>query len=265
MKIYKSTELSNGDYHGDKTHVSSSVIKNAFRGREYFEQCQASSSEPTSAMVLGTYLHTLVLEPELVSAEFAFYDGATRRGKVWDAFLSENAGKTILTRGDADMAAILMAGYKRCQAALDLFSDGAAETSFFTVIDDVNVKVRCDWLRNNGDIVDLKTTSGGVTDYEVVQTIRRYSYHLSAALYLDVVKQHTGKDGDFYFVFMSKKTGETRCFKASDQMIQMGRERYKQGLTNIKGFYDNTDVIDYSTSITEIDYPTYDDGSLEND
>lgn len=255
MKIYESTELSNEQYHGDRTHISSSIVKNAFKGKEYFEQQIAEMGKPTSAMLFGTYIHTLILEPSLVEREFAIFDGARRSGKAWDGFQRDNKGKIILLRSDAEMAKILIENYSSCKAATDLISKGRPEVSFFSELNGVKVKVRTDWLRDDGHIADIKTTSGGLTDFEIAQTIKKYGYHISAAMYLEVVAHFTKKPGKFYFVFLSKKDGKTRCFEASEQMIKKGREYLYQGLENIKGFYSSDSFTDYKTTITPISLP----------
>jgi len=252
MKVYQSHELTNEQYHSDRTSVSSSTIKAAFKGKESFEQYLSMANSPSDAMQLGTYVHALILEPTTVATDFAVFEGARRFGKTWDKFREDNEGKIILLSEQRDLGNLLAAEFANTPEARELISDGKPEVSFFTELQGVNVKVRTDWLRNDGSIVDVKTTSGPLIDYEISQAIAQWKYELSAALYCDVLEQWDGKKHDFYFVFLSKKEGKCRCFKASEQLLEAGREQYKRGLELIKGYYE-TDVDE--PAIKEISLP----------
>jgi len=252
MRIYESHELTNEDYHGDKTHISSSKIKNAFKGKEYFEYLNNTPSATTPAMVFGTYVHALILEPNTVAADFAVFSGARRAGKAWEEFEAVNKDKIQITAEQQRLGGFLVAEFANTPEARELISDGRPEVSFFTELDDVNVKVRTDWLRSDGSIVDVKTTSGSLVDWEVSQTIAKYDYALSAALYVDVLQKWDGKEHDFYFVFLSKSDGRCRCFKASKALLDAGREKYKRGLQLIKGYYE---TVSDEPKIKEISLP----------
>lgn len=254
MKIYESHELSNTEYHSDRTSVSSSTIKAAFKGKESFEEYLNTPNNPSEAMLLGTYVHALVLEPKTVASDFATYEGARRAGKVWDEFKTLHEGKDILLSSQRDLGNLLAAEFANTPEARELISDGRPEVSFFTELEGVNVKVRTDWLRNDGAIVDLKTTGGSLVDYEISHTIAQWKYELSAALYCDVLEQWDGKKHDFYFVFLSKKDGRCRCFKASESLLAAGREKYKLGLQLIKSYYE---IQTEEPKIKEISLPNH--------
>src|SRR6185312_3195230 len=53
--------------------------------------------EESEAMTLGRLVHGLVLSG-VAPEDVAFYDGPVRRGKVWEAFAAEHAGKSIVLK-----------------------------------------------------------------------------------------------------------------------------------------------------------------------
>ena len=66
--------------------------------------CVREEREDTykSAYDFGSYMHSLLLEPDKTDDEFAVFEGATRRGKR--RFKSNNEGKTIITASQAQQA-----------------------------------------------------------------------------------------------------------------------------------------------------------------
>ena len=50
---------------------------------------------------------------------------------------------------------------------------------------------------------------------------------------MDLVSQETKKPHDFYFIFISKKTCETKIFKASEAMLERGRVKYLKAIVKL--------------------------------
>ena len=249
-------DIPNKDYHADREYVSSSGLKLILKDPEAFYnqyvKGEAPEDENLTAFDFGSYVHALVLEPETIEDEFIFYSG-TKRGKAWEAFQEKHkdSNKIIITKSQNKVAQAMMAAYKEGSITIGkqghntelpyeyFFSSGVAESSAATILDDVPVKARFDYHKSNGDIsmiIDVKTTSQAHLDRETIQDIcERYSYDLSAALYVDIAEKITGKPQEFYFFFMSKKPPyRVKLFKASKQMIARGREKYKKALAILR-------------------------------
>ena len=241
--LLQSSELNNEAYHSDTSaitgsstpHLSSSAFKLLTKSPFAFKEryIDGFSSLPTDAMDFGSYYHAIVLEPKIVDKEFAIYTGKTRRGAAWEKFRDENLDKTIITTAHQNKAKEMLKAFNLSKHAQQLIvnSPGKPEVSVFTEIEGVPVKIRCDWFADNGDIVDLKTTNAPLNEIDLQNTVRKYGYDLSAALYVDAMKKLTGKDHDFYFVFSSKVDGcQTKAFKASKEMLELGRSKYLKGI-----------------------------------
>lgn len=258
-KLYKGivTDLSNADYHANRTHKSSSVLKQAVKDAKAYHAKYVLGQEEIippalqTAFDFGTYVHAMILEPHLIEEEFAIYTGVKRQGKIWDQFKWENKDKIIITNSQLSLADKMY--MKFCQSVTeldgkeyfgpDLYEGGVAEQSFFTELDGLKVKARADYRVKEGDtwiIRDVKTTSSDVSTPELcLEVAMSLGYHISAALYIDIMEKVTGEPHRFEFTFLCKRNGnKTFFYKASKEFIEKGREEYKKAIKLIKGWED---------------------------
>lgn len=224
--------ISNAEYHGDIEYLSSSALKLILRDirayyRRYIEGIDDFKANQ-DALDFGTYIHALLLEPEKVDEEFTTFDGM-RRGKLWDEFKKLNTHKKILGNLEIIKAQHIQDVFNKNDIAKSLISNGKAEETLCTELFGVKIKVRADYI-TPGKVIDVKTTSGSLKPESIAYTCHKYDYDLSAALYVDAFKKETGVPHDFYFVFVSKDPVDIQVFKASKQMIDNGRRKYKKAL-----------------------------------
>lgn len=254
FELVAGTELSNEDYHSVAEWFSSSQIKEAVGDLRTFhkkyitkEIPQSFSTAVMAAMDVGTYYHTAILEPENLDSEFAVWEGI-RKGKAYEEFLEANKGKIVLTAKDMEKAHILVEATKDDSVTMGLLSEGEAELSAFGELDGLSVRVRADWIdMERGFILDLKSTTGSVfDDMAIRKKIDTMNYDLSAALYLDTFNAVMEKLGyeerlsTFYWSFASKDSRSCQVYKATNEMIAVGRAKYKAGVKNIlKGIKKN--------------------------
>lgn len=247
-------DLSNKEYHDNRSHVSSSVIKKAANDPQEYYRVYVLGEEPApmneSALLVGNYTHCALLEPHLLHNAFAVYNG-TRRGNEYKAFkqVAEADGKTVLGKSQYDLCQELLNGFATSKIqtgentfimADTLFQGGYAEESLFTELEDVKVKVRFDYRIDKGQhiIRDLKTTRDVVnTTEQVKKVIQGLDYDLSAALYLDALAKELKINADkiiYEWVFCSKADYRTNVYRASKETLEKGRIAYKKGLAQIK-------------------------------
>ena len=249
---------SNESYHGDRKFKSSSTLKLFLKDpREYYKRY--ISGEPReeiykSAYDFGSYMHSIILEPEKTDLEFAIFEGATRRGKAYEEFKSNNEGKTIITASQAQQALDLMHLFNEDVDTAGLIQGGVAEQTLCVELDGMPIKVRADY-KKDGLLVDLKTTSDPVDRFSAAKTIIRFDYDLSAALYVDAFTKHTGTKHDFIFAFLNKQTGEVGILKASEGLLENGRKKYKAAIKGLAEA-DKTGVY-FKEGIQEVDIPSW--------
>jgi len=257
LKLGINESISNKDYHSDKEFVSSSGLKLLYNDpKAYYERYVLGVEESTpprlqAAFDFGSYLHTMILEPELLGDEYLIYSGPEEDEEAIDSMREANPDRTIITASQVKAANTLYKEYSGETVELgshgdvkdvplsSFFQDGEAEQTFCAEIDGVKIKVRCDYRKETSDgtcsIQDVKTTSGKrLSRYDVEKTCEKYGYALSAALYCDVVEAVTGKRHDFYFLFLSKNGGGARMFKASETFLKRGRDQYQIALKRLK-------------------------------
>lgn len=139
-------------------------------------------SDDTAARGMLRAIHCLTLELHRFNEQFAVFDGH-RRGKVFDAFAAENAGKTLLNPAEHAQAVATSWAIAAHEPARRLLSEGRPEVTV-TWTDEATglpCKGRIDWLGPNG-IVDLKTL-GTTNERQIGRLVASNLYHGQLAHY----------------------------------------------------------------------------------
>lgn len=261
----RNVNISNEDYHADRSYISSSGLKLILQDeKEYHKKyIQGIKDDSKDFFDFGTYIHALILEPHTVDQEFAFFKGAVKRGKLYDEFIKKNNNKIIISKKEVESGEKIMEAFNKSKLAKSMIKDGIAEDTYCAEIDGVKVKVRTDYLKDDC-IVDVKTTSKGVNKQTLEATCVKYDYDLSAALYMDVTNLFRLDHGmnilnEFYFLFINKKDSDIVVAKASREMISNGRRKYMAAIKKYKklkkgGFFDK---IELDELIIDLDVPSY--------
>jgi len=258
MLKYGINDVDNETYHSDRKFKSSSTLKLFLKDpREFYKRYVLNETKEEmykSAYDFGSYVHSLILEPHLTDSEFAVFEGVTRRGKAYDEFKALHEGKTILTASQAQQAQDLVDVYKENPDTNGIICDGKAEHTVCVSLDGMDIKVRTDYIKD-GQIIDVKTTADPVDKYSAAKTIIRFDYDLSAALYVDAMKAYTGKNHDFIFIFLNKSQNDVSVLKASEELIENGRRKYKAA---IKGLLEAEKTgVYFKEGIQEVDLPSW--------
>lgn len=229
----------NAEYHADRVYLSSSSLKLLLKSKQDFYK-QFVLNEPTesresTAFTEGTLLHSMVLEPEKVAAEYAFYEGLRKVGKAYEEFVSANEGRIIISVPQQQRCLKMLDAYRARKEAVQLIRGGEAELVMTGTINDVALKVRHDYINiDKAYIVDVKTTSmpSGVEFFK--ETVHTYLYELSAILYSKIAYKHSGALFDFYWIVISKFDFECHVYKMSPQTAAQGNELLGRALATFK-------------------------------
>jgi len=139
-----------------------------------------------------------------------------------------------------------------------IFSEGVAERSFFADVtyQDPGIfgrrwplKCRPDWLQDRR-VTDLKTWKGGASLDAFYRQANALHYDLSAALYLDVLREHGHKSDRFTWVVLDKSTLRTggrvliHVATLSPAFIEQGREKLSVALDRINAWEASPEVYD---------------------
>ena len=86
-----------------KDRLSYSALSNFAKSPNHLLAYCEQDLEETPAMLFGSMLHCMILQPEYFPETYAVYEG-TRRGKVWESFKAENTSKKIVTEKEYNHA-----------------------------------------------------------------------------------------------------------------------------------------------------------------
>jgi hypothetical protein len=254
-------KCSNREYHEDREYLSSSNLKVILNDIQKFyrERILGEKEErkQSNALDEGSFMHTMILEPDLKDVEYAFFNGWQKRGKEYDEFVSEekNKNKIILSAPQRMKCNKLYESYLSRKEAVNLIKGGEPEVSICGIISGIKLKARFDYVNEEkGYIVDVKTT-GFDSGLEIFKlTFKDLHYDLSAALYLDIAEQYYKKNFDFYFIVLSKKDMECNVYKLSKTSRIYGRSLVVQAINKYKHCSETGNWLEDSDVKEETDY-----------
>lgn len=154
-----------------------------------FKEGLDDANSETKSTILGTALHTLLLEPKEFNQRYALQSedfGKKNAGegkKKWDAFKKANNDKIVLGKTESDF--LLKFKARKNPAFRLLVASGDAEVTGILEDEIIPRKARADLL-NDDTIYDVKSSIDGMDDTSIYRTIKRYKYDFSAAHYMTV-------------------------------------------------------------------------------
>lgn len=203
-------EQSNDAYHSgpgiSKSHLDKIASASPKHYWHHYLNPDRERDEPTPALVLGSAVHSIILEPDLFTGEYVANPGIDRRsnaGKAeYAAFIAENAGKTILTDDQMQTCLAIRDAVHTHPVAAGLLRGGASEQSFFGIDSETGELIKCRTDYMVGDmIVDVKTTEDASPN-GFGKSAANYRYPLQVAWYhgvLDAAFDHHPP----YWVFLA--------------------------------------------------------------
>jgi len=194
--------------------------------------------EPTPAMLLGTAIHSAVLEPDKFANDYIVFpkiDRRTKEGKAYyDELVAQAAGRTIITADDYQTCTTIQTNVRQHPAAQVLMQAGEPELSVYWRDEETGVLCKCrpDWMNYKANtIVDVKSTDDASPD-AFTRSIVKYGYHVQAAWYLDGFKAATGTapKAFIFAAFEKARPFATAFYYADADMIEVGRQAYRERL-----------------------------------
>lgn len=224
-------ECSNDQYHGgpgvSKSHLDAIAGASPLHYWHKYINPNRERAEPSQALIMGSAIHSIVLEPDLFTGEYITVpeDAPKRATKAqinakkpspdavasieyWTAFEKENAGRIILEPDDYQTCLNIRDVVYRHPVAAGLLSGGKAEQSFYAIDKETGelIKCRTDYMHDSGAmIVDLKSTEDASPD-GFGKSAANFRYPIQTAWYYDVLDQAFGeRPEDWVFLAVEKK------------------------------------------------------------
>lgn len=227
--------MTNAEYHAHPA-VSKSDLDAVHRSPMHYLYRRENPQQPTSALLTGSVVHKMVLEPETFAEEYIAAPAIDRRTKAgkeeYAAFEQEAAGKIIVPKDMIVLAGNIAEAISHHKKARALLSGGKAETSHFwtDIRTGIECKCRPDYLRS-GFCVDLKTTQDASPE-AFEKAAYNYRYYVQAHWYLQGLKQCGVTDAeDFVFVAVEKEPPyAVAVYFADELMLALGEREARADL-----------------------------------
>jgi len=210
--------------------LSSSSIKTLISSPKTYYFTTKYGSGETQALRDGRLFHTMILEPEKLD-DIIFVDAATKASKEYK--LAKETGKEVYTKNEKKAAERLCDALLRNEAVKEYLTKAEYEVPQIAMIDEIPIRAKADILKGN-TIIDLKTTTG-IKDFRY--SADKYSYDLQAWLYREMFGVE-----DFVFIAIDKGSLDIAIFECSDEFYAKGKEKFEQGVSNYKHFFQTEGV-----------------------
>ncbi len=255
-------------HHPECPGVSKSFQDQFMKSPEHGLAYLKHKTKRTPAMILGSAIHTAVLEPELFLSSYILKpegcDNRSKEGKAWHAEMKERGLEPIKADDYAMITGIRDSVKAHPWASQFLMPDlGLAEQTIFWIDEDTGVlcKARPDFLRHDGTIVDLKSTEDAREDgpFGFQRSVQQYRYHVQGAFFIDGATAATGKEHNgFVLISVEKKIPYgIQIFVLAKKAIERGRIIYQQTLGEIAVCSQQNSWPGYTQEPQTIDLPDW--------
>jgi exodeoxyribonuclease VIII len=207
-----------------------------------YKYVKENKYEPTSAMLLGTAVHTATLEPELFAKEYAVYPGPVRRGKEWEQWAARHADRTIITESEHELALAVSKAVRDDPVAARYLATGQPEMTLQWTNQETQLacKARLDWLieaqRIGNDkpiIVGLKTAKSAHPRRFSTQAAQ-LGYHVQWGMYAAGYHAITGQQPEMIeIVVETAPFYEVVVYRIPQDVLDFGQEQMQEYLQKV--------------------------------
>lgn len=227
------------EYHSKKALSKTKLWRLLSRTPAYYKYVEEHGEPETAAMIFGSALHKMALEPNEFSKEYVIappiIDRRTKDGKAAYAEWLNQAGDRAIISAD-DMADIMwICESIRHNELAAYLTYGEVETSYYWQDESTNLplQVRPDCFKvvnGRGVIVDLKTCNSADTN-SFMRMALNLGYDMQAAMYKAGVEQELGIECDFVFLAVEKEPPYMINILQPDvYFMEHGEDRFRQAL-----------------------------------
>ena len=259
--MYKPEIITNAEYHGRKTHLSSTNIRTFKKNKKQFEYSLTHDLvKQTKAMADGTAVHAFFLERDKFDTDFIIKPADmrlnTKAGKEWAL---EQKDKIIVDSELGNNLYEMEKSFMDSPAKLIYDIKGQTELSYFW--DDLGTikgKCRPDWISDDGSIVvDVKTTTDA-SPKGFQKSIANWGYHLQLGWYLRGLRKLGVPAEQFIFIAIEKTAPFcVGVYRADQEMINFAMKELDQLMPEIQTAMVSNEFPDYTPEITSIGLPPW--------
>tara|TARA_R100001443_G_scaffold111830_1_gene124938 strand:+ start:34 stop:864 length:831 start_codon:yes stop_codon:yes gene_type:complete len=259
--MYKPEIITNAEYHGRKTHISSTGLRAYKKNKKQFKYSLTNDLvKKTKAMSDGSAIHAFLLERAVFDSDFAIKPAdmrlSTKEGKKWAL---DNKNKIII---DSELGNNLFEIEKSVldsPAKLIYEIKGQTELSYFW--DDFGLikgKCRPDWISDDGNIiVDIKTTTDA-SPRGFQKSIANWGYHLQLGWYMRGLQKLGIPCNEFIFIAIEKTPPfSVGVYRADKEMILYADKEINKLVVDMDKSFKSEEYPDYTPEIMDLGLPPW--------
>lgn len=207
-----------------RNYLSNSDIGTLIHNPKMF----GKKTEPSLAMLQGSYFHTACLEP-LKLKDFIIVDASTRTTNIYKDACKEYNSNFLLLKKEAEEVDEMVTALRDNKELSKLVWDNGVkyEVPILGEIQGLMWKGKCDII-NGDNIFDLKTTTS-LDDFKY--SAKKYNYDSQVAVYEYLTKKKMS------FIVIEKGTNRLGYFQVSDEFRESGWSKVGRALENYYKFY----------------------------
>ena len=220
-------------YLGKVAFSSSNLKKLLDSPRTYYNLMQYGDETNSQALRDGRLIHMMVLEPHKVD-ELIFADVTTKTTKVWKEMSAKYPPHMLYTVKERKNAERLTEALLKNEQAVELLSNAQFEIPAVDYIGGYPFRAKADILKNDGTIVDLKTTSD-LRNF-VYSARHKYSYDVQVYIYCRLFNVDYTK---FKFLVIDKQSCDVGVYTVSEDFYNKGEEKVAYALQQYHDFFEH--------------------------
>lgn len=220
-------KMTNAEYHASEG-VSKSDLDLIHISPAHYK-AQKGNNEQSTALLIGSALHKLVLEPDDFENEFVVMpecDRRTKEGKaIYSAMMEKSAGKSLLTVQQFYNISAIAKSVLNHPLAGKLLKGGKSEQSYFWSDEKTGLLCKCrpDYLKGKY-CIDFKTTQSAKPE-NFMKSAYNFRYHVQAYWYLTGLKACGLDVEEFIFVAVEKEPPYAVCvYAAGEEFLKLGEK-----------------------------------------
>jgi len=204
--------------------------------------------QATPQMMLGSLVHSMILEPETVDSEYIIcpkFDMRKKEDKEAKAlFESDNEGKSIVDQDTWDTAKDISSSVYDSPMAVNILSKlSMRESKFVFENDGLPVTGYIDGVGKNNDIpfiLEVKT-SLTASPSEVIKDFYNKKYYIQAGIYRTALMEMgiSDKAPVIYLVVENRAPHIVSMFMASEEYVQHGVKEFNRLVSEFKDWKNN--------------------------
>ena len=220
-------------YLGKVAFSSSNLKKLLDSPRTYYNLMQYGEESNSQALRDGRLIHTMVLEPHRID-ELVFADVSTKTTKKWREMSAEYPSHVLYTQKEKQKAERLAEALFKNAEAVEMLRDSQFEIPAVDYIEGYPFRAKADILKNNGGIIDLKTTSD-LRNF-VYSARHKYSYDVQVYIYCRLFNVDYTK---FKFLVIDKLSADVGIYSVSEEFYNKGEEKVMYALQQYSDFFED--------------------------